>query len=109
MATAEPEVTPNTPNSEEEQSDGGGREIVSPEDYIKHPLQNRWALWFFKNDKSKTWQANLRLISKFDTVEDFWAKLSSEFLLRNPGRSPQPGVRHMTSSTLTVTGLAYFK
>lgn len=33
----------------------------------------RWALWFFKNDKSKTWQANLRLISKFDTVEDFWA------------------------------------
>ncbi|KAG7256703.1 hypothetical protein CRUP_026632, partial [Coryphaenoides rupestris] len=32
-----------------------------------------WALWFFKNDKSKTWQANLRLISKFDTVEDFWA------------------------------------
>ncbi|MEQ2301046.1 hypothetical protein AMECASPLE_031966, partial [Ameca splendens] len=34
---------------------------------------NRWSLWFFKNDKSKTWQANLRLISKFDTVEDFWA------------------------------------
>lgn len=32
----------------------------------------RWALWFFKNDKSKTWQANLRLISKFDAVEDFW-------------------------------------
>ncbi|KAJ0050351.1 hypothetical protein NL108_017813, partial [Boleophthalmus pectinirostris] len=32
-----------------------------------------WALWFFKNDKSKTWQANLRLISKFHTVEDFWA------------------------------------
>uniref|UniRef100_A0A3P8TIB7 Eukaryotic translation initiation factor 4eb n=1 Tax=Amphiprion percula TaxID=161767 RepID=A0A3P8TIB7_AMPPE len=32
-----------------------------------------WSLWFFKNDKSKTWQANLRLISKFDTVEDFWA------------------------------------
>ncbi|XP_056151226.1 eukaryotic translation initiation factor 4eb [Lampris incognitus] len=50
-----------------------GQEIVSPEAYIKHPLQNRWSLWFFKNDKSKTWQANLRLISKFDTVEDFWA------------------------------------
>ncbi|XP_068596489.1 eukaryotic translation initiation factor 4E-1A-like [Brachionichthys hirsutus] len=40
---------------------------------FKHPLQNKWALWFFKNDKSKTWQANLRLISKFDAVEDFWA------------------------------------
>lgn len=46
---------------------------MNPEAYIKHPLQNRWALWFFKNDKSKTWQANLRLIAKFDTVEDFWA------------------------------------
>lgn len=33
----------------------------------------RWALWFFKNDKSKMWQANLRLITKFSTVEDFWA------------------------------------
>ncbi|XP_061156531.1 eukaryotic translation initiation factor 4eb [Syngnathus typhle] len=50
-----------------------GQEIVSPEVYIKHPLQNRWSLWFFKIDKNKTWQANLRLISKFDTVEDFWA------------------------------------
>ncbi|MGH0141131.1 UNVERIFIED_CONTAM: hypothetical protein FKN15_072904, partial [Acipenser sinensis] len=33
----------------------------------------RWAIWFYKNDKSKTWQANLQLIAKFDTVEDFWA------------------------------------
>ena len=41
---------------------------------MKHPLQNRWALWLFKNDKSKTWQkANLQLISKFDTLEGFWA------------------------------------
>ncbi|XP_058631103.1 eukaryotic translation initiation factor 4E-1B isoform X1 [Onychostoma macrolepis] len=41
--------------------------------YMKHPLQNRWGLWFYKNDKSKMWQDNLRLITKFDTVEDFWA------------------------------------
>jgi len=40
---------------------------------VKHPLQNRWALWFFKNDKTKSWASNLRLITKFDTVEDFWA------------------------------------
>ncbi|XP_027018091.2 eukaryotic translation initiation factor 4E-1A isoform X1 [Tachysurus fulvidraco] len=73
MATAEPEVNQITSNTEEEQNEAAGQEIVNPEDYIKHPLQNRWALWFFKNDKSKTWQANLRLISKFDTVEDFWA------------------------------------
>ncbi|XP_031664908.1 eukaryotic translation initiation factor 4E-1B isoform X2 [Oncorhynchus kisutch] len=47
------------------------RVVVGP--HVKHPLQNRWALWFYKNDKSKMWQDNLRLITKFDTVEDFWA------------------------------------
>ncbi|CAN0056829.1 LOW QUALITY PROTEIN: eukaryotic translation initiation factor 4E-like [Lethenteron reissneri] len=76
MATAEPEMairalTPEEPekveDSETDQTD------VDPEHYIKHPLQNRWALWFYKNDKSKSWQANLRLITKVDTVEDFWA------------------------------------
>ncbi|XP_062493434.1 eukaryotic translation initiation factor 4E [Pezoporus occidentalis] len=69
------ETTPNPQPSEEEKAEPAApsQEVASPEQYIKHPLQNRWALWFFKNDKSKTWQANLRLISKFDTVEDFWA------------------------------------
>lgn len=33
----------------------------------------RWALWFFKNDRSRAWQDNLHLVTKFDTVEDFWA------------------------------------
>ena len=47
--------------------------VAGPEQYVKHPLQNRWALWYFKNDKAKSWTENLRLISKFDTVEDFWA------------------------------------
>uniref|UniRef100_A0A3Q2XM97 Eukaryotic translation initiation factor 4ea n=1 Tax=Hippocampus comes TaxID=109280 RepID=A0A3Q2XM97_HIPCM len=71
MATALPSITPKP---EKEESKTTVQKLVeSPDSYIKHPLQNRWALWFFKNDKSKTWQANLRLISKFDTVEDFWA------------------------------------
>uniref|UniRef100_A0A4W6F8A3 Eukaryotic translation initiation factor 4eb n=2 Tax=Lates TaxID=8186 RepID=A0A4W6F8A3_LATCA len=73
MATAEPETNPSPTQPDEDGAEETGQEIVSPEAYIKHPLQNRWSLWFFKNDKSKTWQANLRLISKFDTVEDFWA------------------------------------
>ncbi|XP_010620409.1 eukaryotic translation initiation factor 4E type 1B isoform X2 [Fukomys damarensis] len=42
-----------------------------------HPLQNRWALWFFKNDRNRAWQDNLHLVTKFDTVEDFWATASS--------------------------------
>jgi hypothetical protein len=41
---------------------------VSKELAVKHPLQNKWAWWFYKNDKSKSWEANLRLITTFDTV-----------------------------------------
>ncbi|RLW02897.1 hypothetical protein DV515_00006792 [Chloebia gouldiae] len=52
------------------------QELLPAEILGKHPLQNRWALWFFKNDKSKMWQANLRLVTKFSTVEDFWALYS---------------------------------
>jgi len=44
---------------------------VPPE--IKHPLQNMWSLWFYKNDRSKSWEENLMEITTFDTVEDFWA------------------------------------
>merc|ERR1712198_539823 len=44
-----------------------------PEKIIKHPLQNAWTLWFFKNDKSRLWEENQREIITFDTVEDFWA------------------------------------
>ncbi|XP_014676157.1 PREDICTED: eukaryotic translation initiation factor 4E-like isoform X2 [Priapulus caudatus] len=46
---------------------------ISPELLIKHPLQNSWTLWFYKNDKQKQWEENQREISTFDTVEDFWA------------------------------------
>ncbi|XP_043320294.1 eukaryotic translation initiation factor 4E type 1B [Cervus canadensis] len=38
-----------------------------------HPLLSRWALWFFKNDRSRAWQNNLHRVTKFNTVEDFWA------------------------------------
>ena len=47
-------------------SDSGA--LVSAPPYVKHPLQNKWALWFYKNDKTKSWKANLRLVTSFDTV-----------------------------------------
>ncbi len=50
--------------------------MMIPDLAMKHPLQNRWALWFFKNDKSKDWAAKLKLVTTFDTVEDFWAYIS---------------------------------
>jgi len=46
---------------------------VSPELLIKHPLQNSWTLWFYKNDKQKQWEENQMEIITFNTVEDFWA------------------------------------
>ncbi|XP_055929013.1 eukaryotic translation initiation factor 4E-1A-like [Argiope bruennichi] len=45
----------------------------NPELMIKHPLQNMWSLWFYKNDRTKSWEENLMEIITFDTVEDFWA------------------------------------
>uniref|UniRef100_A0A8C6S4B0 Uncharacterized protein n=1 Tax=Nannospalax galili TaxID=1026970 RepID=A0A8C6S4B0_NANGA len=64
MVTVESETTPTTnppPPTEDEKTESN-QEVANPEHCIKYPLQN-----------SKTWQANFQLISKFDTVEDFWA------------------------------------
>jgi len=38
----------------------------------KHPLENRWSMWYYKNDKAKDWSSNLRFLASCDTVEDFW-------------------------------------
>jgi len=48
-------------------------ESLDPEKIIKHPLQNAWTLWFFKNDKARTWEENQRPIITVNTVEDFWS------------------------------------
>eukprot|EP01133_Synstelium_polycarpum_P014806 gene14806-17505_t len=42
---------------------------------IKHPLQNKWSLWYdFHNAKisQDNWGDALKKIISFDTVEDFW-------------------------------------
>ncbi|KAL7683562.1 putative translation Initiation factor eIF-4e [Plasmopara halstedii] len=41
----------------------------------KHPLQNRWVLWYDnpkKRHSTESWEENLKNIYAFDTVEDFW-------------------------------------
>jgi len=48
-------------------------ETMDPERTIKHPLQTAWTLWFFKNDKARTWEENQRPIITVTTVEDFWS------------------------------------
>jgi len=47
--------------------------LANPEEVIKHPLKHKWAMWYFKNDKSKDWKENQRYVYSFHTVEDFWA------------------------------------
>jgi len=42
---------------------------------VKHPLQNRWALWYDcpgKKTNMSSWGDYLKKITSFDTVEDFW-------------------------------------
>uniref|UniRef100_A0A4X2M0M0 Uncharacterized protein n=1 Tax=Vombatus ursinus TaxID=29139 RepID=A0A4X2M0M0_VOMUR len=65
-------LLPPPPTCRRRRKSEGTQEVATSECYSKYPLQNRWPLWFWKNDKSKTWQVNLQQISKFDTVRDFW-------------------------------------
>ena len=68
-------------NSNELPVQGKGEELVegfqemslAPSPLKKHPLENAWTLWFFKNDKARTWEENQRPIITVTTVEDFWA------------------------------------
>ncbi|KAB7497222.1 Eukaryotic translation initiation factor 4E [Armadillidium nasatum] len=46
---------------------------LSPEMLIKHPLQNEWTMWFFKQDSTRSWEESQIVVASFDTVEDFWA------------------------------------
>jgi len=59
--------------SESEEKNVDATESSDPEKIIKHPLQNAWTLWFFKNDKARSWEENQRPIITVTTVEDFWS------------------------------------
>lgn len=45
----------------------------APDKVVKHPLQNEWTLWFFKNEKGRSWEDNQKPIITVTTVEDFWS------------------------------------
>eukprot|EP01116_Phalansterium_solitarium_P004527 TRINITY_DN15558_c0_g1_i1.p1 TRINITY_DN15558_c0_g1~~TRINITY_DN15558_c0_g1_i1.p1 ORF type:complete len:251 (-),score=21.28 TRINITY_DN15558_c0_g1_i1:368-1120(-) len=54
----------------------GHSTFADPSDFaIKHPLQNRWTLWYDRTDgrmSQQHWTSNLKRVVTFDTVEDFW-------------------------------------
>lgn len=41
---------------------------------VKHPLMNRWTLWFTKppSGKGEKWDELLKEVVTFDSVEEFW-------------------------------------
>lgn len=68
---------------EKKEQEVANLEEFPPELLIKHPLQNTWTLWYYENDRNKSWEQNQREITSFDTAEDFWSlynhiKLASE-------------------------------
>lgn len=52
---------------------------------VKHPLMNRWSLWFTKppSGRGDNWNDLLKEVVAFDTVEEFWGVyVSNCWLLR---------------------------
>lgn len=73
MAEHEGNPSETVDDGSKEESSPAESAIANPELLIKHPLEHRWSLWYFKNDRTKDWSENLKQVSSFAFVEDFWA------------------------------------
>ncbi|KAM9986787.1 hypothetical protein ACTFIY_011220 [Dictyostelium cf. discoideum] len=70
IKTENKEETADKENKEEQQ-----QQEENPENLIKHPLQNRWSLWYdYQSGKinPEHWVDSLKKVISFDSVEDFW-------------------------------------
>ncbi|EFJ40525.1 eukaryotic translation initiation factor 4E [Volvox carteri f. nagariensis] len=59
----------------EESREEGEVDSLEPDFSKKHPLENRWTLWFDNPNQKQTqkqYGQSLRSVYTFDTVEDFW-------------------------------------
>ncbi|XKL67865.1 hypothetical protein PGB90_003356 [Kerria lacca] len=45
---------------------------ISPDLLFKHPLEHCWSLWYYENNKDKSWEENQKEVTSFSSVEDFW-------------------------------------
>lgn len=73
---------------------------LTHDNLIKHPLQNKWTLWYLESDRSKSWEELQNEITSFDTVEDFWSlynhiKLPSEIKIGSDYSLFKKGIRPM--------------
>jgi translation initiation factor 4E len=60
-------------DKEKDKVEGNAQAELPVSQVIKHPLQNSWTLWFYENDRNKSWEDNQVEIYTFNTVEDFWS------------------------------------
>jgi len=37
-----------------------------------HPLKQAWTLWYYRNDRTLTWEENQQAVATVDTIEEFW-------------------------------------
>jgi translation initiation factor 4E len=77
QSTSSGEHTEPQPTTEPDASKAiAGTVFADPTNFtIKHPLQNRWTLWYDnprKKTSQDTWGNYLKKIVDVDTVEDFW-------------------------------------
>ncbi|VDO41733.1 unnamed protein product [Onchocerca flexuosa] len=38
-----------------------------------HPLKYVWTYWYLNDQRDKSWEKRLKVVSNFGTVEEFWA------------------------------------
>jgi len=68
-------TSPEPPKNEIE--DGRKVSIVDPRTsgnlIVRHPLEQRWTLWYYRHDRSAKWEDNQKKVVTVSTVEDFWS------------------------------------
>jgi translation initiation factor 4E len=66
----------NSPQAQVEDGEIRPKTETEPDFSQKHPLENKWTLWYDGGTQGKpkqaSWGSTLRAIYTFDSVEDFW-------------------------------------
>eukprot|EP00735_Rhodelphis_limneticus_P013089 TRINITY_DN65_c0_g1::TRINITY_DN65_c0_g1_i1::g.14744::m.14744 TRINITY_DN65_c0_g1::TRINITY_DN65_c0_g1_i1::g.14744 ORF type:complete len:230 (+),score=47.60,sp/Q55FE0/IF4E_DICDI/46.45/2e-52,IF4E/PF01652.13/8.9e-58 TRINITY_DN65_c0_g1_i1:89-691(+) len=74
------------------------QETISTEIAVKHPLQNKWTLWYDKPERrvSQTnWADQIRKVATFDSVEEFWSLFNN---IPSPSKLPFGSNLHLFKS-----------
>lgn len=54
-------------------NNGPKQESISPYANIKHPLANSWTLWYYKNDRNKAWEDNIKEVPSQNHDYQLWS------------------------------------